>query len=163
MNEAISIVDAAAAEDLADVRALFVEYQAWLGVSLCFQGFDEELRSLPGRYAPPGGRLLLARANQAIAGGVGMWPLSGDLCEMKRLYVRPHWRRQGIGRRLAEAVIAAAGAAGYARMRLDSLDRLAEALALYASLGFVEIPPYYENPLEGVVYMERNLKANAAD
>ena len=155
--ETITVAGAETADDIDDVRALFVEYEEWLGVDLCFQGFAEELRSLPGRYTPPRGQLLLAREDAKAVGTVGMWPLGRDVCELKRLYVRPPWRGRGLGRRLAEAVIAEAASAGYARMRLDSLDRLAEALALYGSMGFVEIPAYHDDPLEGMVYMQFDL------
>lgn len=158
-GDGLAIAPAAGEADMDQVRRLFAEYQRWLGVDLCFQGFAAELAGLPGRYTPPRGRLLLARAGggevtRQVAGGVGMWPLDDAVCEMKRLYVRPAWRGRGLGRRLATAVIAAAGAAGYAAMRLDSLGHLAAALALYRDLGFREIPAYYANPLADVVYLE---------
>ncbi|HJO68872.1 MAG TPA: GNAT family N-acetyltransferase [Rhodospirillales bacterium] len=159
--EAAFIDPAAGAADLVHVRALFREYQEWLGVDLCFQGFDDELRRLPGRYAPPLGLLLLARVGSAIAGGVGMWPLSETVCEMKRLYVRPPWRGVGLGRRLANAIVAEARNMGFARMRLDTLARLEAARALYASMGFVDIPAYYDNPLDGVLFMELRLAKHA--
>lgn len=152
----IVIAPAASAADVDEMRGLFVEYQRWLAVDLCFQGFAGEVAGLPGKYAAPRGCLLLARdAEGRAVGGVGMWPLDDGVCEMKRLYVRPAWRGTGLGRRLAQAVIAAGADAGYTAMRLDSLGRLKEALALYRSLGFVEIPAYYHNPLAEVVYLER--------
>ncbi|MDP6572697.1 MAG: GNAT family N-acetyltransferase [Rhodospirillales bacterium] len=159
MTERLTIAHAEGSEDMGCVRELFVEYQDWLGVDLCFQGFDEELENLPGEYAPPGGRLLLARQGEAVAGGVGMWRLEDGICEMKRLYVRSPWRGKGLGRRLAWAIVAEAGAAGYARMRLDTLGHLTAARALYRDMGFVEVAPYYNNPLEGVMYMELDLAA----
>lgn len=150
--------DAVSPADLETVRTLFREYQAWLGVDLCFQGFEAELASLPGRYAPPAGRLLLAEALEgATAGCVGLWALDDHVCEMKRLWVRPAWRGGGLGRRLAERIVAAGGEAGYRAMRLDSLGRLTAALALYRSLGFVDVAAYYDNPLDDVVYLERSL------
>ena len=155
--EAAVIDPARGVADLGHVRALFREYQEWLGVDLCFQGFDDELRRLPGRYAPPRGVLLLARAGSAIAGVVGMWPLSETVCEMKRLYVRPPWRGLGLGRRLANEIVAEARNAGFTHMRLDTLAGLEAARALYASMGFVEIPAYNDNPLDGVLFMELRL------
>jgi GNAT superfamily N-acetyltransferase len=158
MTVAVTIGAATTAADLEAMQALFREYQAWLGVDLCFQGFAGELADLAGRYAPPAGCLLLAKsADGDAAGGVGMWRLADGICEMKRLYVRPAWRGQGLGRRLAEAVISRADDAGYRRMRLDSLRRLTEALALYRALGFREIGAYYANPLADVVYLELDL------
>lgn len=139
------------------VRELFREYQDFLGVDLCFQGFEEELATLPGKYAPPAGIVLIATRDQSVAGCVAMRPLEGSVCEMKRLYLRPGHRGLGIGRMLAEAVIDAAAAAGYASMRLDTLDKLTEAITLYRSMGFESMKAYYHNPLDGVVYMEKRL------
>ena len=115
------------------------------------------MRTLPGAYAPPRGRLLLARDGEAVAGTAGMWPLGDDVCEMKRLYVRPPWRGRGLGRRLAGAIVDEAKAAGYAHMRLDSLERLVAARTLYESIGFTPIPAYYDNPLDGVIFMQLDL------
>ena len=158
MNRPIAIDLASGPRDMEQIRALFVDYQQWLGVDLCFQGFEEEISTLPGAYGPPGGRLLLARDGDAIAGGVGLRPLGPGTCEMKRLFVRPPWRGRGLGRKLARATIAAGAAAGYGRMYLDTLPRLAIAACLYRSLGFVETAAYYENPLDGVTYMELSLE-----
>lgn len=151
------IRDAEGAADLDTVRALFMEYQAAIGVDLCFQGFDEEVASLPGRYARPLGCLLLAMGGDTAAGVIGMGPLGDGAAEMKRLYVRPPWRGSGLGRRLAEAVVAAARDAGHQSIRLDTLDFMTGARKLYRSMGFVEIPAYYDNPMDGVHYMERAL------
>ena len=153
------LIGPAASADLDAVRALFREYEDWLGISLCFQGFDAELAGLPGAYAPPRGALLVARADprSPIMGVVAMRPLAADCAEMKRLYVRPdHWGR-GIGRSLAVAIIDAACAAGHRAMRLDTMARMTAAVALYRSLGFVEIPPYTYNPEADVIYFERAL------
>ena len=140
------------------VRRLFRAYADWLAVDLCFQDFERELADLPGCYAPPAGRLLIARVGGEVAGCVGLRPLEPSVCEMKRLWVEPGFAGRGIGRALAEAVVAAARTIGYERMRLDTLpDRMPAAQHLYASLGFREIPPYYDNPLPGVVMLEREL------
>ncbi len=142
---------------MAILRALFLEYQDWLGVDLCFQGFEEELATLPGNYAPPGGGVWLSQVDGARAGCVGFRPHDEGACEMKRLWVRPPFRGLGLGRRLAETCIAAARAAGYWTMCLDTLGFMDQARALYARLGFHEIPAYYHNPLEDVRYLELDL------
>ncbi len=152
------IRDADGPADIETIRTLFVEYGESLNFSLCFQGFDEELAALPGKYAPPGGRLLLAEIAGDTAGVVGLRPVDMDgACEMKRLYLRPAFRGLGLGRRLAETVIAAARKAAYGRMLLDTVETMAEAGALYRDLGFVEIPPYYDNPTPGVHFYALDL------
>ena len=153
----MDIIPAHSPDHLVAVRNLFVEYAENLGVDLCFQGFQQELDGLPGDYAPPDGRLLLAVDGDRPAGCVAIRKLGEGICEMKRLYVKPGNRGQGLGRRLAEAVIAEAGTIGYKKMRLDSLTSLKEAATLYRSLGFVEIPPYRYNPLPEAVFMELRL------
>ena len=159
MNADATIAEAESAADMAEIRALFVEYQQWLGVDLCFKDFAEAIDNLPGYYAPPAGSLLLARMlDGAVAGGVGMWPLELGVCEMKQLFVRPPWRGSGLGRRLAVAVVEAGQAAGYARMRLDTLPHLEAATVLYRSMGFIEAAPHDDNPSPGVLYMEKALQ-----
>ncbi len=154
----LRIEPAAGPEDMTVLRALFLEYQDWLGVDLCFQGFEEELATLPGNYAPPAGGVWLAHVEGALAGCVGFRPHEGGACEMKRLWVRPAFRGLGLGRRLAETSIAAAGRAGYRTLCLDTLAFMDQARALYATLGFHEIPAYYHNPLEDVRYLELDLR-----
>jgi len=151
---AVTVTPASTPADIGEVRALFEEYGASLDFSLCFQGFDEELAGLPGAYAPPLGRLLLARVDGAVAGCVALRPLDDGVCEMKRLFVRPAFVGQGIGRRLAASIIEEGRAAGYQAMRLDTVPAMKAALALYASLGFRDIAAYRENPIAGARYLE---------
>ncbi len=145
-------------ESLAQVeraRELFLEYAQSLGFSLCFQNFDQELAGLPGDYAPPGGRLLLASYRDQLAGCVALHSLETGICEMKRLYLRPQFRGKGLGRALAEAVIADARGIGCSSMRLDTVEPvMPNAVAMYRRLGFKEIEPYRPNPMAGALYME---------
>ncbi len=152
-----TIFQAESDEDVGEARELFLEYARSLNFSLCFQGFDAEHAALPGGYARPTGRLLLARVAGAVAGCVGVRDLGSGVCEMKRLYVRPEFRGKTIGRALAEAALAEARAAGYERMRLDTISSMEAARALYDDLGFTDIAPYYDNPIEGAAYMEITL------
>ena len=156
-DSGLVVWQAATPGDVQKARELFLEYAAWLKVDLCFQGFDEELAALPGKYAPPQGRLLLAGVEGEAVGCIALRPLEPGVGEVKRLYVRSAFRGRGIAKKLAEELLAAAPAIGYARLRLDTLAFMHEAAALYRSLGFVDIAPYYDNPLQGVVYMELRL------
>jgi len=156
----VGLAQAVGPHDLETARRLFRAYAEWLAVDLCFQGFEQELAGLPGAYAPPSGRLLLARVADEAVGCVGLRALKPGICEMKRLWVEPGFGGRGLGRALADATIEAARQIGYRRMRLDTIpDRMPAAQHLYRSLGFVEIPPYYHNPLPGVVMLELPLAA----
>jgi ribosomal protein S18 acetylase RimI-like enzyme len=152
------IAQAASPKDIEAARELFLEYARSMGFSLCFQGFDKELAALPGDYALPQGRLLLAWSAGELAGCVALHALPGNFCEMKRLYVRPAFRGMGLGRSLAGRAIAEARVIGYTRMRLDTVATLMKAaVALYRQLGFVEIAPYRANSVEGALCMELKL------
>lgn len=154
----LRLVQAETAEELDEVRALWREYSGWLAVDLCFQSFEQELAELPGRYSPPEGRLWLAMSDDDVAGCVALRKLGEGACEMKRLYVRPGFRGQGIGARLTAAIIEEARSIGYERMLLDTLpDKMGRAAALYQAAGFKEIEPYYHNPIAGALYMELKL------
>src|SRR5579862_1218363 len=141
-------------EFVATIRNLFVEYSESLEVDLCFQGFAEELAKLPGDYARPAGRLLLAFQGDEVGGCGALRPLSSDVCEMKRLYVRPAFRGKGAGGAIIDALITSAREIGYQRMRLDTLPSMATAIAIYRSLGFREIAPYRPNPVPGALFFE---------
>ena len=146
---------AESAEQISAVRELFLEYAKSLNFSLCFQSFETELAGLPGDYAPPDGRLLLAAYNSRAAGCVALHKLEHEICEMKRLYVRPQFRGKGLGRILAERMVDDARKIGYQRLRLDTVEPvMGHAVALYRKLGFKEVPPYRDNPIEGALYME---------
>ncbi|MEP7181369.1 MAG: GNAT family N-acetyltransferase [Betaproteobacteria bacterium] len=160
---ATAIRPASGPGDVTLARALFVEYAKWLKVDLCFQGFDRELAMLPGAYAPPRGRLLLAGAPAEAFGCIALRPVDvagappESIGEVKRLYVQPEVRGGGWGRRLAEALLAEARVAGYRELKLDTLEWMTDARALYAGLGFHSCEPYYHNPLSGAVYMTLTL------
>jgi N-acetylglutamate synthase-like GNAT family acetyltransferase len=158
---------AASAQDIVEIRQLLREYEAWLGTDLCFQDFENELAGLPGGYAPPSGRLLIATAKNAAgnktAGCVALRPFDQSVCEMKRLFVRADFRGTGLGRRLALAIIDEARAAGYRKMRLDTLPQQREAHQLYASLGFREIEPYRPNPIAGSLFLELDVSKPDVD
>lgn len=149
---------AASSAQIAQARELFLEYAASLGFSLCFQNFDQELAGLPGDYAPPEGRLLLAEYEGQLAGCVALHKIGVGVCEMKRLYLRPQFRGKGLGRALAEHLIGEARQMGYERMRLDTVEPvMKDAVAMYGRLGFKEIAAYRQNPMAGAMYMELEL------
>ena len=153
------IVPAREPEEIDAARVLFREYAAGLGFDLSFQGFEAEMAALPGDYAPPRGALLLARGDgvETWAGCVALRPLADEVCEMKRLFVRPAWRGTGLGRRLAKAILDEGRRLGYVRMRLDTVPAMQNAIGLYESLGFRDIPAYRHNPILGTRYLEVSL------
>lgn len=152
------IIEAETPEQIAETRRLFREYEAWLGLDLCFQSFETELASLPGKYAPPTGRLLLAANADEIAGCIALRKIDDETCEMKRLFVRESFRGGGLGNALIERLITEAKAINYKRILLDTLPgKMPKAVELYRSYGFREIAPYYENPHEETLFMEKVL------
>lgn len=158
MVKDLVVSQAQSGEEIEHIRELFLEYEKALGVSLCFQGFDKELASLPGTYAPPSGRLLLASYEGQVAGCVALHQIEPGIGEMKRLYLRPAVRGKGLGRAMIDVIVNEARAIGYQRLRLDTIAPLMrDAVALYRKIGFREIPPYCANPFEGALYMELTL------
>lgn len=157
-QKSVRLIQAQSIQDVGSARKLFEEYAAWLGISLCFQNFDKELAELPGEYAPPSGRLLLAFDGKRLAGCVALRKIGEGACEMKRLFLRPEFRGKGLGRMLTESIVGEARQIGYERMRLDTLpNKMDRAISMYRSLGFQEIEPYYHNPVAGVTFMELTL------
>jgi ribosomal protein S18 acetylase RimI-like enzyme len=153
-----SLTQAETPTQIVQARELFLEYAQSLGFSLCFQNFDQELANLPGEYAPPAGRMLLAECEGQLAGCVALRKLEPGICEMKRLYLRPQFRGKRLGRALADCIIAEARQIGYQRMRLDTVELvMKDAVAMYRKLGFREIAPYCPNPMAGALYMELQL------
>jgi GNAT superfamily N-acetyltransferase len=154
----MQLTPATSPEDIEKARQLFREYEAGIGISLCFQNFAHELATLPGNYSPPGGRLLLAFSDEQLAGCIALRKLDSNTCEMKRLFLRPEFRGKGLGRDLVHSLINEARSIGYKQMRLDTLPgRMDSAIALYRAIGFREIAPYYDNPVEGAKFMELKL------
>jgi GNAT superfamily N-acetyltransferase len=151
------IVEAQTAGQITTIRTLFREYADSLGVDLCFQDFERELETLPGDYAPPAGRLFLALENGKAAGCAGLRKISGEAGELKRVYVRPIFRGQGIGRRLVLAVVEAARRNGHSRLCLDTLPSMKRALELYRAMGFKPVEAYRENPVAGALFLELTL------
>ena len=153
-----SLTQAETSADIDEARTLFKQYEASLGISLCFQSFEQELANLPGNYAPPSGRLLLARIGGDVTGCIALRRMDDGACEMKRLYLRPEFRGTGLGAKMVEAILEEARQIGYSKMRLDTLPgRMDKAITLYRSIGFKEISPYYNNPSSEALYMELDL------
>lgn len=151
----MKIIQVQSPKDVQQVRKLFEEYVSWLGIDLCFQNYEKELAELPGEYAPPSGRLLIAYADDQVAGCAALRDLGNGVCEMKRLFVRPAFRGARLGWSLAEAVLKEARGIGYERIRLDTLPgKMDRAIAMYRHLGFKDIEPYYNNPVVGAAFME---------
>jgi putative acetyltransferase len=151
----MKLIQVQSEEEVQRARELFEEYATWLGINLCFQNFDKELAELPGEYVPPSGCLLLATENDQTSGCVALRRIGEGVGEMKRLYVRPEFRGQGLGRNLIGAVIQAAREIGYHVIRLDTLPgKMDQAIDMYHSFGFKNIEPYYNNPVAGAAFME---------
>lgn len=157
----LKIIQAETNEQIETARKLFREYEAWIGLQLCFQGFDEEVAGLPGKYAVArGGRLFLAFSDENLAGCIALRKLETGVCEMKRLFVKDEFRGQKIGIALIEKLIEEGREIGYEKMRLDTFPpKMAKAVSIYESYGFREIPAYYENPYGDTLFMEKDLRA----
>ncbi len=156
--DTVIIEQAKSADDIEDARAIFRDYESWLGLDLCFQGFEDELKNLPGKYEMPFGRLYLARIGDKTAGCIALRPLEDGICEMKRLFVKEDFRGLRIGKLLIERLMDEARLIGYRAMRLDTYPpKMGKAVGLYQSYGFREIDAYYNNPTDGVLYMELDL------
>ncbi|MGI8466880.1 MAG: GNAT family N-acetyltransferase [Pyrinomonadaceae bacterium] len=154
----IEILPAETSEQIEQARMLFREYETWIDLNLCFQNFDGEVANLPGKYAAPDGRLLLAFSDGKLAGCAALRKLEDKICEMKRLFVRDEFQGLGIGKMLVEKIIEEACRAAYEKMRLDTFPpKMSKAVRLYESYGFREIPPYYHNPYDEVLFMEKDL------
>lgn len=154
----INILQAETPQQIEDARILFREYEKWFGLNLCFQNFDEEVANLPGNYIKPSGRLLLASVDGKIAGCIALRAIEADVCEMKRLFVRPNFQGAGVGKNLIEKLIEEARFIGYRKMRLDTFPpKMQKAVEIYKSYGFREIPPYYYNPYGEALFMEMDL------
>jgi GNAT superfamily N-acetyltransferase len=153
----VTIAPATSAEEIAIARALFQEYAVSISIDLCFQHFETELATLPGAYAPPTGCLLLARINQQTAGCIALRQMNSGVAELKRLYVRPRFRKRGCGKALVEAALSKARRIGYRTARLDTLREMHDAISLYRTFGFGEVPPYRAGEPEGICYFEMPL------
>jgi len=166
INPSLKLIEASSETDFQEIRTLFTEYAKWLdendpeGIDLCFQDFDTELATLPGKYAPPEGRVYLALYDDQAAGCVGVRGIEPGICEMKRLYVRPEFLGNGIGKVLVQAIIDAGKDLGYQAMRLDTLPYMKAALALYKAHGFRKIDSYYDTPLNETIFLECDLTTN---
>lgn len=163
-QESVKVVPARSAQDLECTAQLFAAYAESLGLDLSFQDFDAELKSLPGKYAPPTGEVLLARDNTGTAVGcVAVRPLSPpDCCEMKRLYILPTRRGLGVGKKLLHEILDIAASLGYSEIKLDTLPSMSQAISLYESVGFAPTKPYYKTPLTGTVFLARRLETSSA-
>jgi putative acetyltransferase len=158
LAQKLTLTEARSPGDITAVHEFFLEYAAWLGFSLAYQNFDDELASLPGKYAAPTGRLILARVDNVPAGCGAIRQLEPPVCEMKRLFVKPEFRGCGLGRKLAETLIGDARILGYSAMRLDTVaEKMGDAVRLYRALGFYEIPAYYPHARAGKLYFELRL------
>jgi putative acetyltransferase len=159
MGAKITFVHAQNVDEIATARQLFGEYAESLGFSLCFQNFNQELADLPGKYSPPSGRLLLAYVDDQLAGCIALRKHDSDTCEMKRLFLRPDFRGMGLGKALVVKIIDEAKTIGYQRMCLDTIPgKMDSAIALYEAMGFQDVSPYYDNPVAGARFMQKDLR-----